>query len=134
VLVPENVLVECVSLAHNLQCTALQSGLSSSEPEYPVCGYLGRGFVVVKRVGIGVIDGRRRRFVGRRRHMVDASAASFRSTADRCGADGWPVAPTASRSVLSRRVNQSSPPGGFPKWPKPIGIGARVGESVDLAD
>src|SRR5690606_29018943 len=82
VLVPENVLAECVSLAHNLQCTALQTGLSSSAPEYPVGGYVGSGFVV-ECVGVGVIDRWRRRFVGRRRHMVDASAASFRFAAGR---------------------------------------------------
>src|SRR5690606_13601229 len=69
-----------------------------------------------------------------RRHMVDAPAAPRRLAAGRCGADGWPVAPTASRPVLSRRVDQSSPSGGFPDRPEPIGIGAGVGESVDLAD
>src|SRR5690606_34752601 len=35
---------------------------------------------------------------------------------------------------LAGRVDQSSPSGGFPEWPEPIGIGAGVGESVDLAD
>src|SRR5690606_22982377 len=114
--------------------SVLLSFLSAEAPECPVGGYVGSGFVVVECVGVGVVDGRRRRFVGWRRHMVDAPAAPRRLAAGRCGADGWPVAPTASRPVLSRRVDQSSPSGGFPDRPEPIGIGAGVGESVDLAD
>src|SRR5690606_32737801 len=101
----------------------------------PVGGYVvGCGFVAVECVGVGVVDGWRRRFVGWRRHMVDAPAAPRRLAAGRCGTDGWPVTPTASRPVLSRRVDQPSPSGGFPEWPEPIGIGARVRESVDLTD